>query len=83
MSDSVWITGQTVYGQQAIVALEHVVSVVELPADTAADTDKAEGTITIRLRDQTHLELAMDIDTFWNLIPGVTTRARSNPGKRT
>lgn len=79
MSDGVWITGQTVYGQQAIVALEHVVSVVELPADA----DKAEGTITIRLRDQTHLELAMDIDTFWELIPGVTTQARNNRGKRT
>lgn len=76
---STFITGKTVYGQQAIVALEHVVSVVE----DAVETDEREGTITIRLRDQTHLELMMDIDTFWGLIPGVTTRARSNPGKRT
>lgn len=75
---STFITGQTVYGQQAIVALDHVVSVVELPADA----DKAEGTITIRLRDQTHLELMMSITEFWDLIPGVTTRA-PRAGKRT
>lgn len=59
---SAFLRGTTIGGDTAIVAMDHVVSVV----GNTADEDNT--TIMIRLRDQTHLELAMSADRFWDLI---------------